>query len=125
MFTSRHAWQQAPFIGQLVLLMRITPTSVERDIHTNNHHREYRLFWALDDDGDGDGLAQTSDLVHVLEQNGLTRKDPCLNDLFSALDNLETDTFDFSTFLNIIKSASALTEQVLQGDLALPDFAQF
>ena len=98
---------------------------MDRDIHTTNHHREYRLFWALDDDGDGDGLAQTSDLVHVLEQNGLTRKDPCLNDLFSALDNLETDTFDFSTFLNIIKSASALTEQVLQGDLALPDFAQF
>ena len=103
--------------------MRITPTSVERDIHTSKHHREYRLFWALD--GDGDGLAQTSDLVHVLEQNGLTRKDPRLNDLYSALDNLETDTFDFSSFLNIIKSASALTEQVLQGDLALPDFAQF
>ena len=103
--------------------MKITPTSVDRDIHTSKHPREYRLFWALDDDGDS--LAQTSDLVHVLEQNGLTRKDPRLNDLFYALDNLETDTFDFSTFLNIIKSPSALTEQVLQGDLALTDFAQF
>lgn len=102
--------------------MEMTAKSANRNVPATSHPLEYRLFWSLDDDGDG--LAQRSDLVRVLERNGLTRKDPRLKDVFSALDALNTESIDFSVFLNIIKSAGALIEQALQGELALPDFSQ-
>ena len=100
-----------------------TIISMEQDAHAANHPLEYRLFWALDDDGDSQ--VNKSDLVLVLERNGLTRKDPRLGEFFTLLDQLKSETLDFKTFLNIIKTASTLIEQVMQGDLALPDFAQF
>ena len=103
--------------------MKLTATAVDRDVHVTNHPREYRLFWALDDDGDSE--VNKSDLVLVLERNGLTRKDPRLSEFFTLLDELKSETLDFKTFLGIIKTASTLIEQVMQGDLALPDFAQF
>jgi glutaminase len=103
--------------------MEMNVSNVSQNVDATNHPEVYRLFWAQDDDGDG--LVRTSDLLRVLERNGLTRKNPQLGDLFSALDELETEAFDFPAFLRIIQSASALIEQVLQGNLALPDFAQF
>ena len=48
--------------------MKLTATAVDRDVHATNHPREYRLFWALDDDGDSE--VNKSDLVLVLERNG-------------------------------------------------------
>lgn len=100
-----------------------TIISMEQAAHAANHPLEYRLFWALDDDGDSQ--VNKSDLVLVLERNGLTRKDPRLGEFFILLDELKSETLDFKAFLNIIKTASTLIEQVMQGDLALPDFAQF
>jgi glutaminase len=100
-----------------------TIISMEQDAHAANHPLEYRLFWALDDDGDSQ--VNKSDLVLVLERNGLTRKDPRLGEFFTLLDELKSETLDFKAFLNIIKTASTLIEQVMQGDLALPDFAEF
>jgi hypothetical protein len=61
----------------------------------------------------------------MLERNGLTRKPSRLNEFFSDLDELKVEALDFAGFLNIIKTASAVIEQALQGDLALPDYAQF
>ena len=52
--------------------MEMTASSADRDVQAANHPREYRLFWALD--YDGDGSVQTPDLVRVLERNGLTRR---------------------------------------------------
>ena len=100
-----------------------TTTSAEQDGYAANHPLEYRLFWSLDDDGDSQ--VNKSDLVLVLERNGLTRKDPRLGEFFTRLDELKSETLDFKAFLSIIKTASTLIEQVMQGDLALPDFAQF
>src|SRR5210317_1283114 len=100
-----------------------TIISMEQAAHAANHPLEYRLFWALDDDGDSQ--VNKSDLVLVLERNGLSRKDPRLGEFFTLLDELKSETLDFKAFLNIIKTASTLIEQVMQGDLALPDFAQF
>jgi glutaminase len=94
-----------------------------RDHSAANRPREHRLFWALDDDGDG--LVRTIDFIQVLERSGLTRKDQRLEHLFSRLDEIEAESFDFPTFLSIIHTVSTLIERVLQGDLALPDFEQF
>ena len=33
--------------------MEMTASSADRDVQAANHPREYRLFWALDYDGDG------------------------------------------------------------------------
>lgn len=101
--------------------MESSATSLEK--LTANHPYEYRLFWSLDDDGDG--LITKSEFVQVLENNGLTRKDPRLNDFFSALDDIESEAIDFKSFMRVIQSEIMLIEQVLQGDLALPDFANF
>jgi glutaminase len=83
---------------------------------------EYRLFWSLDNDGDG--LVERADLEREFARNGLTRKDPRLNDVFAALDAMASDHMDFTGFLRVTQSASALTEQMLRGELALPDFAE-
>lgn len=88
-----------------------------------NYPREYRLFWALD--YDGDGLVRTTDFIQVLNKNGLTIKDRRLEDLFSKLDAIEAESFDFSTFLNVIQTVGTLIERLLQGSLALPDFGLF
>ncbi len=93
------------------------------DQYAANYQREYRLFWALDDDGDG--RVQKSDIARTLESNGLTRKDKRLEFLYSALDGYEADSFDFPAFLDIVQTVGNLIERALQGDLALPDFAQF
>jgi glutaminase len=83
---------------------------------------EYRLFWSLDNDGDG--LVERADLERECARNGLTHKDPRLSEVFAALDAMASDRMDFAGFLRITQSASALTEQMLRGELALPDFAE-
>ena len=87
------------------------------------HPIEARLFSALDDDGDG--LVKKSDFSDALELNGLTRKDTRLIELFTNLDEIVEEAFDFPTFLGMIHTAAALIERMLIGDLAIPDFAQF
>ena len=87
------------------------------------HPIEARLFSALDDDGDG--LVKKADFSGTLERNGLTRKDSRLIELFTNLDEIGEDAFDFPTFLGMIHTAAALIERMLIGDLAIPDFAQF
>ena len=87
------------------------------------HPTEFRLFWALD--ADGDGLVKKADFAEALQCNGLTRKDPRLNELLSRLDEISTDAFDFPTFVDIIHTVGALVARMLHGDLAIPDFAEF
>ena len=89
--------------------------------HAANHPLEHRLFWTLDDDGDG--FVRVVDFLKVLEDNGLTRKDGRLEILFRKLDQLSTESFDFPTFLSIIQTVAPLIERMLRGALALPDFA--
>jgi glutaminase len=87
------------------------------------HPREYRLFWALDEANDGQITRQS--FTRALERNGLTRKDPRLSGLYSALDALEGESLDFPAFLDVVQTVGVLIERMLQGDLALPDFAEF
>ena len=101
--------------------MTTAVSNSDHDVDSASHPYEHRLFWSLDDDGDG--RVARVDLEGVLERNGLTRKDPRLAELFAALDAAASDAIDFSGFLRITQSASGLTEQLLRGDLALPDFA--
>ncbi len=98
-------------------------SALARDQFATNYPREYRLFWAIDDDGDG--RVQKRDVARVLESNGLTRKDRRLGELFSRLDECEVEALDFPAFLNIIQTVGTLFERTQQGDLVLPDFAQF
>lgn len=88
-----------------------------------SHPTEYRLFWALDDDGDG--LVRKDDLTTALNRNGLTRKDPRLTELLDKLEGIEKNDFDFATFIDVIHTVGALVARMLHGDLAIPDFAEF
>ena len=103
--------------------MKPHDSALAREQYAATHQREYRLFWALDDDGDGH--VRKPDLTQALENNGLTRKDVRLVDFFSKLDGLESDVLDFPAFLDVVQPVGTLIERVLQGDLALPDFARF
>ena len=103
--------------------MKPHDSALAREQYAATHQREYRLFWALDDDGDGH--VRKSDLTQALENNGLTRKDVRLVDFFSKLDGLDSDVLDFPAFLDVVRPVGTLIERVLQGDLALPDFARF
>ena len=87
------------------------------------HPIEYRLFGALDDDGDGH--VEKADFSRTLDQNGLTQKDPRLSDLFSKLEAVREDQLDFSTFLSLIHTAAALIERMFLGELAILDFTVF
>jgi glutaminase len=87
------------------------------------HPIEARLFSSLDDDGDG--LVSKAGFLAELGRNGLSRKDPRLNELFARLDAVKAEEIDFAAFLDIIHSAAALIERMLIGDLAVPDFAEF
>ena len=82
--------------------MKPHDSALAREQYAATHQREYRLFWALDDDGDGH--VRKSDLTQALENNGLTRKDVRLVDFFSKLDGLESDVLDFPAFLGMVQT---------------------
>ncbi len=87
------------------------------------HPQEFRLFWALDKDGDG--FVQKAELLTILESNGLTRKDQRLVSLFTKMDAIEGDAVVFEQFLSLTQTVGPLVERLLRGELALPDFKQF
>lgn len=90
---------------------------------SGEHQREGRLFFALDDDGDGS--VPKADIVRALSSAGLGRADARLTELFADLDAHDGDTLDFAAFLEIIGPAGLLVERALQGGLSVPDFADF
>ena len=83
------------------------------------HPIEFRLFHALDDDGDG--YVSKPEFRRTLDDNGLSRKDPRLAGLYSALDEVKGESFEFATFLGMIHTVAALIERMLFGELAVPD----
>ena len=88
-----------------------------------NKSREERLFFALDNDGDG-----SVPEVHIreaLEHAGLGPEDGRLANLYANLDANSGKPLDFHVFLNIVGSAGLLVERALQGGLAIPDHADF
>ncbi|MEM6647278.1 MAG: glutaminase A [Bacteroidota bacterium] len=88
-----------------------------------DHLREWQMFYALDDNGDG--TIPASAIREALENAGLGDSDQRLCDLFADLDGLKTEVLDFPAFLEIIGPSRLLVERAIQGDLAIPDFADF
>jgi len=87
---------------------------------TDERPREWRLFFSLDDDGDG--FVTRVDLRAALDASGLSRSDLRLGELHAALDELEREDLDLETFLSVIGPAGIVVERALQGALAIPDF---
>lgn len=85
--------------------------------------REFRLFQALDTDGDG--FVPVHDLWHALGAAGLERTDGRLVEVKAALDALISERLDYGEFTRAIASAGLLVERALQGHLAIADFADF
>jgi glutaminase len=90
---------------------------------TDERPREWRLFFSLDDDGDG--FVTRVDLRAALDASGLSRSDLRLGELHAALDELEREDLDLETFLSVIGPAGIVVERALQGALAIPDFSDF
>ncbi|MEM1097018.1 MAG: glutaminase A [Bacteroidota bacterium] len=88
-----------------------------------DHLREWQMFFALDDNGDG--TIPATAIREALHDAGLGERDQRLSDLFADLDALETDSLDFQAFLEIIGPSRLLVERAIQGDLAIPDFDDF
>ncbi|MCA9540149.1 MAG: glutaminase, partial [Myxococcales bacterium] len=81
--------------------------------------RAQRIFFALDDDGDG--RVPRSALRDALINSGLEPTDERVAALFDELssdDELHADAFE-----GMLGSAGILVERALQGGLAVPDFA--
>ena len=58
-------------------------------VNLESHHpREYRLFFALDDHGDGQ--VRGEEIAGALQRSGLTAKDPRLEEVFSKLEKLDS-----------------------------------
>jgi glutaminase len=85
--------------------------------------REERLFFAFDDDADG--LLPEQSLRDALRLSGLSERDERLSRLFGDLDINGGTPLDTGRFSQIIGTAGLLVEQALQGELAIPDFADF
>lgn len=86
-------------------------------------HRDYRLFFALDDDGDG--WVAKKDFAQLLQNSGLICDDPRLKDFFLALEAEKEEILDFDAFLRLQSTAGLLVEHAFRGDLIVPDFANF
>ena len=85
--------------------------------------REERLFFALDNDGDG--RIPEADIREALESAGLGAEDDRLANLYSKLGAYEGKLLDFRSFDDILGAAGLLVERALKGGLAIPDFADF
>lgn len=85
--------------------------------------RIWRLFHAIDDDGDGWIEAVT--LVEVLARAGFETDDRRLAGLFGRLAERQGARLDFTAFLAVLGADSLIFERVVRGDLAVPDFASF
>jgi glutaminase len=105
---------------QVPVAPRPTPSTLTT---TEGMQREQRLFWSLDDDGDG--WIESAMLRRALERSGLRVSDSRLTEVFAAIDATGDRPLDLSAFGAIIAPASLLVERALQGGFAVPDFADF
>jgi glutaminase len=85
--------------------------------------REERLFFALDDDGDGS--VPESDIREALKRAGLGPEDNRLEDLYKGLMINQGEPLNLRSFSQIIGTSGLLVERALQGGLAIPDFQDF
>jgi glutaminase len=85
--------------------------------------REERLFFALDNDGDG--VVPEADIRDALENAGLGPDDDRLVNLYRNLEANKGRPLDLGAFINTVGTAGLLVERALQGGLAIPDFTDF
>lgn len=85
--------------------------------------REQRMFFALDDDGDG--RVPEQDVRDALEAAGLQPGDPRLSKVYTHLDANGGKDLDSAAFVDMIGTAGLLVDRALRGELAVPDFANF
>lgn len=85
--------------------------------------REERLFFALDDDGDG--IVPESDIREALNAAGLGPEDKRLEDLYEGLKINQGEPLTLRSFGQMIGTSGLLVERALQGGLAIPDFQDF
>ncbi|MCB9749562.1 MAG: glutaminase A [Myxococcales bacterium] len=91
--------------------------------HSTDSKREYRLFSALD--CDGDGQLDAKDLRAALAATGLRLEDPRLREMNAQLEALGREALSADDFAEVIRPVSVLIERALQGGLAIPDFDEF
>jgi len=85
--------------------------------------REERLFFALDNDGDG--LVPEMHIRQALKVAGLQETDVRLQKLYKKLDENRGQILDFKSFIQILGSDELLIERTLRGELVIPDFEEF
>ena len=85
--------------------------------------REERLFFALDNDGDG--IVLEADIREALKNVGLGPDDDRLVNLYTNLAANGGTPLDLRAFINTVGTAGLLVERALQGGLAIPDFTDF
>ena len=85
--------------------------------------REERLFFALDNDGDG--IVPEADIREALKNVGLGPDDDRLVNLYTNLAANGGTPLDLRAFINTVGTAGLLVERALQGGLAIPDFTDF
>ncbi|MGI9557406.1 MAG: glutaminase A, partial [Solirubrobacterales bacterium] len=86
--------------------------------------REYRLFRSLD--LENRGSVRVADLLGVFEQVGLATDDHRIVETLGALRGYALkDRIDFESFCAAIRPDILIVEQALQGNLVIPDFADF
>ena len=85
--------------------------------------REQRIFFALDDDGDG--RVPEQHVRDALEAAGLGAGDERLSKVYAHLDANGGADLDSEAFVEMIGSAGLLVDRALRGALAVPDFADF
>lgn len=85
--------------------------------------REERLFFALDNDGDGS--VPESDIREALKSAGLGPEDKRLESLYEGLKINQGEPLTLRSFSEIIGTSGLLVERALQGGLAIPDFEDF
>ena len=86
-----------------------------------NISRQGRLFFALDDDGDGS--VPEADVRRALEGAGPGPKDDRLANLYTNLEANAGKPLGCDSFVKILGTSGLLVERALQGGLAIPDFA--
>ncbi|MEO1334326.1 MAG: glutaminase A [Myxococcota bacterium] len=70
------------------------------------------------------GFVDTSDLFQAQQETGLSQHDFRLKESLRVLMKLGNRTLDFDAFRSVIRPAILLVEQVLQGQMVVPDFTR-
>jgi len=96
---------------------------VSRRNEPAQHRREFRIFNALD--FDGDGFVERERLARGLGIIGFQRGDPRLAEVYAALEPLDGPPLDLDAFAKVTAPASILVERAIRGAVAVPDFFTF